>query len=139
MTKTVSKHSQLNIIFYDGVCVLCNGLVTWLIQKDTHKQFHFMSLQSEQANTFLSPFNIDTTKLDSIIYYEAGILYKKSSAVLKIFNKLSVFWKPTQIFWLIPCVIRNLIYDLIAKYRYKLFGKYSTCERPDPTIKNRFL
>ena len=48
MTKTVSKHSQLNIIFYDGICVLCNGLVTWLIQKDTHKQFHFMKHKYEQ-------------------------------------------------------------------------------------------
>jgi predicted DCC family thiol-disulfide oxidoreductase YuxK len=139
MTKLQPNISTTNIVFYDGICKLCNGLVTWLIKKDTKKELFFMSLQSEQAKKILSPFKIDTTQLDSIIYYEAGMLYKKSSAVLKILNKLGKIWKLTQIFWLIPCTIRNLIYNLVAKFRYKLFGKYSSCQIPTPNIKDRFL
>jgi len=113
------------IIIFDGICGLCNRSVNILIKLDKHKLFHYTPLQGE----FVKTLEI-TPDIDSIIFYEDGTLYYKSTAILKILRSLGGIWVLTSIFYIIPNFIRDAIYDLIAKYRYKVFGKMESCRMP---------
>ena len=113
------------IIVFDGICRFCNKSIDFLMKLDTQKRFKYTSLQGE----FVITLDIEPD-MDSIIYYENSIIYYKSTAILKIFQALGGVWKITAIFYLIPKVIRDFLYDLIAKYRYKIFGKRESCRMP---------
>lgn len=122
------------VILFDGVCGLCNKSVDILIKMDREKRFKYTSLQGEYVKTL----DIDPD-IDSIILYEDDTLYYKSTAILKIFHALGGLWKITAVFFLIPSVIRDFIYDLIAKYRYKIFGKMERCRMPKEGEENLFI
>ena len=113
------------IIIFDGICGLCNRSVNILIKLDKHKLFQYTSLQGE----FVQTLEI-TPDIDSIVFYDHGILYYKSTAILKILHSLGGIWKIVNVFYIIPRVIRDHIYDFIAKYRYKVFGKMESCRMP---------
>ena len=113
------------IIIFDGVCGLCNKSIDLLMKMYRQKIFKYTSVQGE----FVKSLDIETG-VDSIIYYEEGILYYKSTAILKIFQSLGGLWNMTTIFYLVPNVIRDFIYDIIAKHRYKIFGKMESCRVP---------
>ena len=128
------------IIIFDGVCNLCNQSVLKVIKLDKKNTFLFTSLQSETGKEILEHLKIDTSKIDSIILFDPkGKYYIKSSAALKIMSSFNGFWKLTQIFWLIPKALRNLVYDFIAKNRYKWFGKKDQCMIPTPELTSKFL
>ncbi|WP_299713328.1 thiol-disulfide oxidoreductase DCC family protein [uncultured Tenacibaculum sp.] len=128
------------IIIFDGVCNLCNQSVLKVIKLDKKNAFLFTSLQSEIGKEILEHLKIDTSKIDSIILLDPkGKYYIKSSAALKIMSSFNGFWKLTQIFWLIPKALRNLVYDFIAKNRYKWFGKKDQCMIPTPELTSKFL
>ncbi len=128
------------IVFFDGVCNLCNSTVQFIIKKDRKNQFKFASLQSESGKSFLNERNLPVEKLDSIILYEPGIAYySKSTAALKIAKTIGFPYNMLYIFMVIPAPIRNLIYSFIAKNRYKWFGKKDNCMVPSPELKDKFL
>ena len=132
--------SSQNIILFDGVCNLCNNSVNFIIDRDKENFFQFASLQSEfgqklqQENSEKIPANID-----SIILYENGSVFTKSSAALRIAKKLSGGWKFLYALIIIPSFIRNFFYDVIAKNRYRWFGKEESCRIPTPELKSKFL
>ncbi len=128
------------VILFDGLCNLCNGAVTKIIRLDKKNVFLFCSLQSEAGKKILSHIKVDASKIDSIILYEPGIAYHiKSSAALEIMNTLGGIWKLSKIFLILPTPIRNLLYDFIAKNRYRWFGKKEQCMIPTPELKSKFL
>lgn len=113
------------IIIFDGICGLCNKSIDILMKLDTQKIFQYTSLQGEFVKTLdIKP------EIDSIIFYEDGYVYYKSTAILKIFRSLGGIWILTQFFYIIPKVLRDFIYDVIAKYRYGIFGKMQSCRMP---------
>lgn len=122
------------VIIFDGVCGLCNKSVDILIKIDKEKIFKYTSLQGEFVKTLDHEPDID-----SIIFYDYGTVYYKSTAILKIFQALGGIWKITAIFFLIPKIIRDYLYDLIAKYRYKLFEKMESCRIPQKGEQELFL
>lgn len=122
------------IIIFDGICGLCNKSIDILIKLDTQKLFHYTSNQGE----FVKTLDIEP-ELDSIIYYEDGILYYKSTAILKILQALGGLWSMTTVFYLIPRILRDAIYDIIAKYRYRIFGKMESCRMPKKDEKKLFI
>lgn len=128
-----------SIVFFDGVCNLCNNSVKFIIKRDKYKRFLYASLQSDAARDILLQFKILNSDLDSIILVENGKLYQKSTAILKIVKQLNGFWKLHYIFIIIPKFIRDFIYEIIAKNRYKWFGKRETCMLPTGDMKLRFL
>ena len=128
-----------SIIFFDGVCNLCNNSVNFIIKRDKHKRFLYASLQSDAARDILLQFKIKISDLDSIILVENGKLYQKSTAILKIAKQLNGFWKVNYIFIIIPKFMRDNIYDIIAKNRYKWFGRREKCMLPTGDMKLRFL
>lgn len=128
------------IILFDGVCNFCSDAVLKTIRYDKKNQFVFASLQSDIGIKITTHLGIDTSKIDSIILYEPNeAYYIKSSAALRIIKEFGGLWSVAQIFWVIPESFRNIVYDFIAKNRYKWFGKKETCMIPTKEIQEKFL
>ncbi len=123
-----------NIVFFDGVCNLCNWSVDFILKHDKKEHFSFASLQGETAKQYV------LTELSSVIYInESGEVFDKSDAVIEIAPHLFAFGKVLFVFKFIPKFIRDGFYNWIAKNRYKLFGKKDSCRLPSIEEKNRFL
>ena len=128
------------IILTDGVCNLCNGIVLKIIKYDMRNTFLFANLQSEAGKELTKYLGIDTKKIDAIILYEPGVSYEiKSNAALKIMDDFGGFWKLTFVLRVFPVSFRDVIYDIIAKNRYKWFEKKESCMMPTPEMKAKFL
>ncbi|MBC7465436.1 MAG: thiol-disulfide oxidoreductase DCC family protein [Bdellovibrio sp.] len=125
------------IIFFDGVCSLCNGFIDFILKRDQKKAFEFSSLQSQFARKILPPQNLS---LDSIVLLEDQKVYTNSTAVLRILFEIGGGWNLFAVLAsILPVWLRDRIYQTIARNRYKLFGKKDTCRLPSPEEKNRFL
>ena len=133
--KTLPNH----IIFFDGVCNLCNSSVNFIIRYDKRNIFHFASLQWDVARELLSENYPEGDDFQTILYYENGKIYEKSTAVLRIARKLGYPWKAAYGFIIVPKFIREAIYLLISRNRYKWFGRRDRCMIPSPELKNKFL
>ncbi|MCG7502485.1 DUF393 domain-containing protein [Tenacibaculum sp. Mcav3-52] len=132
--------SNKKVILFDGVCNFCNDSVLKVIKYDVKNQFVFTSLQSDIGKEITQYLGIDTSKVDSIILYEPNVAYDiKSTAALKIMNAFGGVWKLTLFFLIFPESFRNLVYDYIAKNRYKWFGKKDACIIPSKEIQDKFL
>ncbi|MEO8148451.1 MAG: DCC1-like thiol-disulfide oxidoreductase family protein [Bacteroidia bacterium] len=137
-TETSSNYNNKSIILFDGVCNLCNGFVQFIIKRDQQSYFLFGSLQSNAATQLLQQFNSLGDKLSSVVLIENNMVYTQSTAALKVLKQLPR-WKMFYAFIILPKFIRDGIYDLTAKYRYKIFGKRETCMVPTPELQSRFI
>jgi len=113
--------------------------VNFIIDHDDKRYFKFAPLQSDIAQRILIEKKVDTLKMDSIILVVNDQVFFKSSATLQIAKKLNGFWKTLYIFSVVPSPLRDLIYDFVAKNRYKWFGKRETCRVPSKDEKERFF
>jgi len=131
---------EKKIILFDGVCNLCNGAVQFIIKRDEHNQFQFAALQSETGKKLTSARNIDIDEVDSIILIDPNIAYYiKSTAALKIGQELKGLRTISSILLWLPESFRNIVYDFIAKNRYKWYGKKESCMIPTDDLKGRFI
>ena len=132
------KHKK--IILFDGVCNLCNNAINIIIDHDKKDLFRYASLQSEIGQQLTQERGIDTSEIDSMILIDPGTAYYiKSTAALQIAKHLSGGYKLLSYFLFLPEGFRNMVYDLIAKNRYKWFGKENHCRIPTPELKAKFL
>lgn len=127
------------IILFDGVCNLCNGSVVFIIKRDKKDVFRFTAIQSDEGQKLIEKYQIDTSKLDSILLFESNNYFSKSTAALRIARHLNGGYPLLYGFIIVPEVFRNWIYDLIARNRYKWFGKKESCMIPTPELKSKFL
>jgi predicted DCC family thiol-disulfide oxidoreductase YuxK len=132
----INKHL---IILFDGVCNFCNFWVNFLIDKDKKDRFRFTALQSEKGKELLTKFNLAIEDFDTFVLIDGDKYYIKSTAALRIAKDLPGLWKILHGFIIIPKPIRDFAYSLVAKNRYKLFGRQETCRIPTPEEKSRFL
>lgn len=130
---------QQPIIFFDGVCNLCNASVQFVIAHDKKDQFRFTALQGDFAKEMLPKFNIDSEKLNTILLVEDGKLYTKSSAALRVARKLNGLIPLLYAFLIVPKFIRDWVYDIIAKNRYQWWGRQESCWVPTPELKSKFI
>ena len=127
------------IILFDGICNLCNGAVQFIIKRDKKDQFVFASLQGRSGSELLNKFELPSNLINSFVLVEGDKVYTRSTAALRVARKLNGGWKLLYGFMIIPRFIRNAVYNLIAKNRYKWFGKRNECMVPSPELKARFL
>lgn len=128
------------VILFDGVCNLCSASVQFVIERDPNAYFSFASLQSDFGVNMQKKFGLEIKdEPDSILLIEDGKMYQKSTAALKIASKLKGFWFLTGVFWIFPAFLRDILYNWIAKNRYKWYGKQESCWIPTPALKQRFI
>ncbi len=127
------------VILFDGLCNLCNSSVQFVLKRDKEAQFHFASLQSAYAKELLQKFNLSSADLNSFILYKEGRIYTRSTGALMVAKQLSGAWPLLSAFLMVPAIIRNGVYNLIARNRYKWFGKKNECWIPTPELKSRFF
>lgn len=134
----MEDNNTLNpVIFFDGVCGLCNGFVDFVMKVDKQKLFKFSPLQSDFARSLLP--DEDVTELKSVIVQINGKTYKKSDAVFEVFKVLGGPWNTLRLFKALPRPLRNSAYDMVAKHRYQIFGKKESCRIPSPEERQRFI
>jgi len=133
--------SEINnpVVLFDGVCNLCSGAVQFIIKHDPEKQFRFASLQSKFGEEVMKHFNLPIDQFNSFILLENEKIYTRSTAALKVSKKLTGIWSFAYGFIIIPRFIRDAVYNLIARRRYKWFGKKNECWIPTPELRSLFL
>jgi len=128
------------IVLFDGVCNLCDGAVNFIIKRDKHDIFRYASLQSEVGIQLAKDIGVDTSQLDTIILIDSSMtFYHKSTAALQIAKRLSGGYPLLSVFLILPKSLRDWVYDIIAKNRYKWFGKKDSCVIPTPKLKALFI
>jgi len=128
------------IILFDGVCNLCNGFVQFVIKHDKKDTFRFASLQSEYGQKIQNYLALDSSKIKSIVLYQPEIAYfKKSKAIIEIIKDFRGFYRLLVVFGVFPRIITDLVYDFVAKNRYKWFGKKDQCMIPTAELRSKFL
>jgi predicted DCC family thiol-disulfide oxidoreductase YuxK len=131
---------EKKIILFDGVCNMCESSVQFIIKHDKKDVFRFIAIQSDLGQKIIKHIGIDTSKTDSIILYEPGISYHyKAEAALFIAQDLSGIYSLLGYLNFIPNLIKNTVYDYIAKNRYKWYGKKEACSIPTPELRSKFL
>lgn len=136
----MNLHKNKPIVLFDGVCNLCNASVNMLIDLDKKSQLYFASLQSEAGQALLKEFHLPTSGFSSMAFVDKGRCYTHSTAVLKIglyLGKGLPFLASLGL--MVPGIIRDSVYKIIARNRYKWFGKQNSCRIPTPELKKRFL
>lgn len=130
--------NQKQIILFDGVCNFCNFWVNFVIKRDAKDIFRFASLQSDEAKKLTEKFNFDITSLDTFILIVDDKLYTKSTAALLVSKELQSPIKIIYLLIVLPKFFRDFLYDMIAKHRYKIFGRKDVCYIPSDGT-NKFL
>ncbi len=125
------------VVFFDGVCGLCNKTVDLLLREDTEEVLRFAPLQGDYAREKLP--DALTVGPNSIVLLEDGVVYLRSDAALRIATALGGFWRLFAVFYAVPGPLRDVVYDFIARNRYRWFGKHDTCRLPTPAERARFL
>ncbi len=128
-----------HLILFDGVCNFCCLWVQFLIRRDPKKRFRFASLQSAIGQETLRRLHLSPDKLTTMIFVEGDRYFMKSSAALQMARRMRGPWPLLFLFIVIPAPIRDFFYDLVARNRYRWFGKKETCMVPTPDLKERFL
>lgn len=128
----------MKIVFFDGYCSLCNALVDWLIHIDTSNQLKFASLQGETAARLLNQQN-EVIDINTVVYLRNDVRSEQSTAVLNILSDVGGVWGLARIFLIVPKFIRDFVYRLVAKNRYRFIKKRETCRMPTPSERDRLL
>ena len=127
------------VIYFDGVCYLCNSVVNLLIKIDGEKKLKFSPLQSNYAKNNLLDRGTYFSTVDSIILQKEGKYYIKSEAIIEIIKQLNWYWMIFLIGRILPKNLRDSLYDFVANNRYKWFGKKDVCMIPTDDVKSRFI
>jgi len=128
-----------NVILFDGVCKLCNAWSNFLIRHDHQRRFKLASVQSPEGQAILAHFGYPTDYYDTMLVVRDGSCFEKSDAFFVVMGELGFPWKAALVFKLLPKLLRNWLYDRIARNRYRIFGKYDVCLLPTPDHAGRFL
>ncbi|KRA15032.1 thiol-disulfide oxidoreductase DCC family protein [Lysobacter sp. Root604] len=127
------------IIVFDGVCALCNGWVRFLLRHDRQQRYRFAAMQGGQGRALLSAHGLDPDDPMSFLLIEGGQAWTDTDAIARVLVGLGGVWRLAAILRWLPRALRDPLYRLIARNRYRLFGRYEHCLLPTPEQRARFL
>jgi len=127
------------ILLFDGVCNLCNGAIRFVIRNDPDGLFRFAPLQSAAGRALLEYADVDVDPMESFVMIDGDRAHVRSGAALRVAGRLGLPWSLARPFLYVPRVIRDGVYDLVATYRYRVFGRKDRCMVPDEDVSDRFL
>ena len=139
------RGSGEHLVLYDGVCGLCNRLVQFVLRHDERGRFDFASLQSATGHTALERFGRNADDLDTVYVltrYRGGqsALHGKADVAMFVLATLGSGWRVVALLLrMLPKGVRNRGYDMVARHRYRVFGRYDTCLLPSAGTRNRFI
>jgi len=128
-----------SIIIFDGVCNLCNGVVDFVIRRDPSAVFKFTPMQSDYAKSLMDQYNKSTASLDTFLLIQNGVCYERSDAALNVAKHLTGPCRHLPVLRIIPKLLRDGLYNLIARHRYRFFGQRAECRLPEPAFNQRFI
>ncbi len=126
------------VLLFDGVCNLCNGLVRFVVKFDAEGRYRFAPLQSDVGQLLQERFDLDPKEVDTVVLVEGDQHYLKSEAILRVMRHLDGPWPLLSPLRYLPRSLRDFGYDVVARYRYRVFGRKDACPVPDPEIRDRF-
>ncbi len=127
------------VLLFDGVCTLCNSAVRFTVRFDESGTFRFAPLQSDVGRALLDHHDLPTDEFDSFVLVDGDDYYTRSTAALRICRELDGPWSLLYPLIRVPESVRDSVYDLIAKHRYRLFGRKDECQIPSPELRERFV
>jgi predicted DCC family thiol-disulfide oxidoreductase YuxK len=133
------QNGSEKILLFDGICNLCNGAIRFVIKRDPAGKFKFAALQSETGKQLVEKFGLPAKGTDSFVFITGDQHYLRSSAALRVLKAIGGGWKWFYVFMVIPRPIRDFVYNMIARSRYRIFGKRDTCMVPTPDLQDRFV
>lgn len=126
-------------MLFDGVCNLCNGFAQFLLARDPGARFHFATLQGETGRAVMKDLALEKGSMRTLIYLRHGKVHLRSSAALHIARDMRGLWPLAYGLIIVPHFLRDAVYDLVAHYRYRWFGRTERCMLPTPAQRARFL
>jgi predicted DCC family thiol-disulfide oxidoreductase YuxK len=134
----VSTWPDDDVILFDGVCVFCSRWVRFVAARDIGKRFRFTAIQSPYGTRLAQAFGIDPDDPDTNAVIHGGVAWFKSDAALTVLSHLEG-WSWTRVLFAVPKVLRNAVYNLVARNRYRIFGKFDACFVPDADMRARIV
>lgn len=128
-----------HIVVFDGVCNLCAESVAFILAHERDDSIRFTTAQSETGRALLSEFGLDPENLSTFVFIEGGTAHVRSDAALEVAQHLRLPWRMLRVFRIVPRRLRDSIYRLIARNRYRWFGKRESCVAPTPELRSRFF
>ena len=129
-----------DVILYDGVCVFCSRWMRFVASRDKDRRFRFTAIQSDYGRRLAQACRIDPNDPDTNAVIHGGVAYFKSDAALTVLSNLPGWgWGWVRVVSFVPKPLRDAIYDLVARNRYRIFGKYETCFVPDASFRGRVI
>jgi predicted DCC family thiol-disulfide oxidoreductase YuxK len=138
MQGTPNQWPDDDVIVYDGVCVFCSRWVRFVIARERESRFRCTPIQSPYGTRLAQAFGIDHADPDTNAVIHGGSAYFKSDAALTVLSNLPG-WQWTRALFAVPKPLRDAVYNLVARNRYRIFGKYETCFVPDAAMKARVM
>jgi predicted DCC family thiol-disulfide oxidoreductase YuxK len=127
-----------DVILYDGVCVFCSRWVRFVATRDVDRRFRFTAIQSGYGTRLARAFGIDPRDPDTNAVVHGGVAYFKSDAALTVLSNLPG-WGWVRVFRTVPKPLRDAVYSLVARNRYRIFGKYEVCFLGDAGFRDRVM
>lgn len=128
-----------NVIVFDGVCVLCNGFVQFIIARDEASRFTFITAQSQTGEALYARMGKKSGDYETYFFISDGRVYQKFDAFLAVMERMGRPWSFFMPLRILPLTVKDWLYDRLARNRYRLFGKRERCMVPDASVKARFL
>lgn len=127
------------IVVFDSQCLLCNGWVRFLLPRDRSARIKFASMQGATGQALLKQAGLSLDNLDTMLVVDGEKSWRHTAAILRVLHVLGGWWRALWVFWLIPAPLRDGLYRVVARNRYRLFGRSDQCLMPRPEDAGRFL
>jgi predicted DCC family thiol-disulfide oxidoreductase YuxK len=138
MTRASNPWPDDDVILYDGVCIFCSRWIRFVAVRDQDRRFRFTAIQSGYGTRLAQAFGIDPKDPDTNAVIHGGVAHFKSDAALTVLGALPG-WGWVRVLLFFPKPLRDAVYNLVARNRYRIFGKYDECFIPDESFRARVI